>query len=149
MFDEPDWFHHNGKGRLVPQPIDKEQEELVLFDNYGSVVVSIRRFQRNHAYLSFRIKWKIPHVGMTTSGDMQGVPPDTLRAMFGKVDTTEEILDKRGGTTRYVRQEDYLNIPGKNCNGDGDPNLSIFISPEIRKAVEDYLALFTQIYADA
>jgi len=34
MFGEPDWFHHNGKGRLVPRPIDKEQEELVLLDNY-------------------------------------------------------------------------------------------------------------------
>jgi hypothetical protein len=132
---KPDWFHHNGKGRLAPQPV--EDNELTLFDSYGEVLVTIEHLRR-YKYPRFSFRWKVPHTWGHTSGRMV-IDQDAIEKMFG-------IQEDAASASRsmYVREGAYLNVPGKNCNGDGDPNLSIFVTPEIKKAVADFLASVQQ-----
>lgn len=38
---------------------------------------------------------------------------------------------------KFIRQGDYLNIPGPGTSNDGDPNVSVMLDDDITKAIKD------------
>lgn len=54
------------------------------------------------------------------------------------------LLEKYGGDVAcqflFIRWQDYLNIPGPGTGHDGDPNISIKLTDEIKEAIRALLA---------
>lgn len=53
------------------------------------------------------------------------------------------MLDRFGGTVArqgiFIRWRDFMNIPGPGTGGDGDANISVMITGEIKEAIKTIL----------
>src|SRR5688572_19643216 len=144
MVPPPQWWNTHGfKMALVPDP--HRADQLVLKTNVASLVITHLNGDK------WLLEWNIvSDVGQT--GGCVTCTTATLRAAFrlGSVVTNEELdlfkkLKKlrltRATSGIFIRKGPFLSIPSQGTGMDGDPNLSVFVSDEIR----DAMALLTNI----
>jgi hypothetical protein len=69
-----------------------------------------------------------------------------VRVAFGLAAQTEDRTFAKkfnadaASPGRFIRRGSYLNLPMPGTGVDGDPNISVYISPEIRLAIQALLA---------
>lgn len=138
---KPDWFHLHGC-------------KMYLKGHTGNLVV----IGSNAAQLTvhhdvpgrWKIDWEIKFgIGQKVSGNIL-VNDDTLAAAFGVTELllnlppgSRRLFDRFGASLasqgKFIRFGDFLSIPGPGTGHDGDPNISICLDEDIKKAVEKSL----------
>ena len=97
----------------------------------------------------YKVAWNVTHVDGYTSGSVNMNRDDVARA-FGIVNG----MGDGGGALRapdgkeihaaaqglYFRRSRYLNIPHPGTGRQGDPNISVYVTDEIRKAVFELIS---------
>jgi len=136
---KPIWWHpHGAKRKLKAVGI---QNDILLIQSNAAEVVITRASSR------WWVNWKINH------GFNAGVLGKTLFSSydfsraFGLRDDIpkfgEWLIERYGGTTArqfcFIRYKQFLNIPAPGTGHDGDPNVSIEIDEEMKKAAEQLI----------
>ena len=81
---------------------------------------------------------------LSSSGKHEGLPaaPNNSAAQVGN----QWLLDKYGGDVavqgKFIRYGPCLNVPGPGTGNDGDPNISVYLTPEIKAAVKQLFNKF-------
>ena len=139
----PAWWHHHGiKMKIVEM---RQPERFLVIAGSAAEVTIEPAWQPLTDGEGWVVSWKITHhvaYNETTHG-RRHFDNDELGAAFGlnqKSDYSERwILDQYGADSaeqgKYIRWKDFLNIPCPGTGHDGDPNISIEITEEIRTAV--------------
>ncbi len=101
----------------------------------------------------WNVQWKIEHYNGRVEGHVH-MDDSALRRAFGLEDglgTFGATLADRTGTPidaaeqgQFVRWGEFLNIPHPGTGLQGDPNISIELSDEIRTAVQDLLQYYSR-----
>jgi len=121
--------------------IDKKARILIISSDV--VRVEITRRPHEGCYIAWEI-WHNPHERVAGNVILM---PHEMRAAFGLSDKPGkyggELIRRYGADSaergKYIRRGSSLNIPCPGTGDDGDPNVSIFLSDEIRDAVRKFL----------
>lgn len=143
-FDIPEWWHLNGNKMEVAE---KNEDSITIKSSSAELHITKRGID------SFNVRWKTNHLIECVEGNLIMTSKDVYIA-FGLSDNQmltykycdeldTKFLQRFGGTVgrraHFLRYKNYLNIPCPGTSYDGDPNISIFISDEIKKEVEELL----------
>lgn len=134
-FGYPVWWHHHG---TKVNEISKKGGDLIIKGSAATLKISM--FGN-----LWQVSWKVifsfnsgvEGTVVMTSAELENAfdiaPSPTY---FGK-----HIIDRFGADTakqgKYIRWKKFLNIPGPGTDLDGDPNISILVTDEIKKAVQE------------
>ena len=141
----PLWFHPAGKKMAIAK---LDLNKLVLTLTNPAKSAHLRISCAGHS-TGWHIKWRLAHP--SSSGNVSGfvwfMGCDELRTAFRLSDSNahcpEWIMEKYGANDSlegdYIRLGNYLNIPGPGTGHDRDPNISIYLSDGIKKAVHEFL----------
>ena len=139
----PIWWHHHGsKMRVKTKGI--QNDFLVIQGSAAEVVIS-RAADANDGWY---VVWKINYTSDTGVSGRTWFSSDNLAQAFGLWNGishcgSEWMIRRYGGTIaeqgRYIRYKKWLNIPGPGTGHDGDPNVSIELTEEIRKAIKELI----------
>lgn len=137
----PEWWHHHGiKTRLSAD----DPPSLVTISNNAS---KLEIFHELPPSLLWRSTWNIKFCPRERVSGTIRMDTNTLKAAFAFANTiTDEsrwLIEKYGGEAAeqgsFIRWKDFLNIPGPGTGHDGDPNISILLNNEIKRAVGDLI----------
>lgn len=159
LFDKPIWWHHHGiKARVIETGL-----YLVIGSSAARIMLDApcRSWDGEDDFVC-PVEWKIKHCATTHAYGETRLSVPILRVAFGlsnealfSDETSQWLLDQFGGTRasqgyffnyhgRLANDETlpvvYLNIPCPGTGHDGDPNISILVTDEIKEAVAEYLA---------
>lgn len=139
----PIWWHHHG-AKMMLKHLDLTKRVLVLAGS--SAKIRIERKRKDY----WLVCWSITHgVAHCRASGMSVFTTENLSAAFGLTDTRpiigwQWLIDVYGGTCaaqfKFIRWEDFLNIPCPGTGHDGDPNISVELSEEIKDAVRQLIA---------
>lgn len=134
----PVWWHHHGVKMGLNQKETNLDESVLVINN---VAARLEIYRRRGKYC---VKWKIKH-GPGTGEDSgeRYFDPESLSAAFGLsnmvIDRRDRwLLDYGADYAKqffFIRKGDYLNIPGPGTSHDGNPNISIALTEEIKRVV--------------
>ncbi|KKQ36034.1 MAG: hypothetical protein US50_C0001G0036 [Candidatus Nomurabacteria bacterium GW2011_GWB1_37_5] len=141
----PAWWHHHGTKMRVAYPAGNS-EMLIIAGSAAKVIINKSPFgkkmwliewevlQSQNEKVNGRVIFTKDHLtdafGITKTADLFGYGADSLIERFGGDCASQG---------RYIRWKNFLNIPCPGTGHDGDPNVSINIDDEIKKAVEKFL----------
>ena len=139
----PDWYHNHG-GKMQVKASSVLNDFLVIQGSAAEVLITKKNL---HGCL---VEWKIRHGGIENSVSGKVIfSRDEVLIAFGFFDCNLDafegdwLLKRFGGTVaqqcKYIRYKQFLNIPGPGTGSDGDPNVSIEITEEIKKAIKELL----------
>lgn len=145
----PKWWSTKGGKMEIGGLILQQGHEPILNITNGSVArVTITRRSRRADY---NVDCEIKHCdGSQTSGTVLMDRSDLAKA-FGLVNgfgeggpalTYPELgygYPDAAAQGKYFRIKDYLNIPHPGTGLQGDPNISVEITPEIKSAIQSFL----------
>lgn len=134
----PVWCHHHAtKMRLVAVGIFNDM--LMIQGNAAEVMIM-------RSGNGWAVTWKVNHGGDSFVSGRTLFSYDNLwKAFFYNPVIADEsfLLERFGGTAasqgKFIRWKEWLNIPGPGIGHDGDPNVSIKLDDEMKKAVEQLL----------
>ncbi len=138
----PDWCHHHcGKMKVDRLDVDAKERRFVI----KASAVKVTIFRANDC--EWFVNWEITHdLNMKSFGRTLLTNLDLARAFCideGSHESGKGLLERYGGESAkqgcYIRWKNFLNIPCPGTGDDGDPNVSIEISEEIREAVKQLL----------
>jgi hypothetical protein len=137
-FGMPVWFHHHGH-KMKNVRID-DNRHLAIWSHHD-IAVEISKVDQQYL-----VCWKIKHILGWATGTVS-YTVDELRSAFGLSEDSGDfggwLIDRFGADVaeqgKFIRWKDFLNIPCPGTGNDGDPNLSIELSDEIKDAVEELL----------
>lgn len=135
---KPIWWHHHGIKLSV---MTKVKNELILESSAAKLSISF--LKKNH----WEVCWEVGQVGGQGSEGTVILSSKELREAFDYGLTpvkAEDFLFTRYGATagrqgKFIRTDRFLNIPCPGTGNDGDPNISILITTEIKEAVKKLL----------
>ncbi|MFW0862024.1 MAG: hypothetical protein ACKKL6_00340 [Candidatus Komeilibacteria bacterium] len=142
----PDWHHHHSHKVTV----DEDRKDYLRLRGSAVVVEIFLNPQTISAAYKWLVKWKVVQVHQIQEVTGQRCfSDDDLKSAFGLSTTSGEhgewMISRFGATVaeqaKYIRWRDYLNIPGPGIGHDGDPNVSILLSDEIKWAVRNLLEI--------
>lgn len=153
----PIWYNEQGRNMAQQQPnaIQGGQSDL-LFGKGVTAMLSIRQIGRRPHYA---VGWRVHHAGgleMPHTGGKIECSAGELRCIFGLDDNINDesglwFIGRYGGTVavqgKFLRWGPYLNIPGPGTGRNGDPNISVYVSNEIKQAVQSMLEKHSLIKA--
>lgn len=147
----PVWFHRHGS-KMHLEGFDGNSGTLVIQAASFIDVDDSERVARlrivSHADGLWRLDWDIIHAPEEkVRGHHLIFSSDELQAAFGLSQLSgehgERLISRYGGSSaeagKFIRWKDFLNVPCPGTGDDGDPNLSICITPEIQTAVQKLL----------
>ena len=130
----PTWFNPHGLKMQLGVALERE---CVLIKN-TSAKVHITKCPLAGFNDHYMVKWEITHYHHARAGGRVLFTQVQMLGAFGiGVETNDQELI-RG---RYIRHEQFLNLPMPGTGMDGDPNVSIFVSDEIREAVRKFIGV--------
>ncbi len=139
----PVWHHDHGT-KMGLLHVDSERGVVLL----GSSAASVQIFRMLKEVL---IEWTVEYspiswvrgritMSLTQLATAFDIP--CVESPLG-LDCSQWILDLFGGDRAiqgcFIGYQEFLSIPGPGTGHDGDPNVSIMISPQIRDAVKQIL----------
>lgn len=146
--DKPKWWNSHGfKLRVI-----EVGEDFVKIGspNPGVVDLLIRKGKvPKEAEVVFFVDYSIRYAKYESVSASHIMQREVLMAAFGLAGSTgwpdEQYMIRDYGITtgnvgRFVRYKDYLNIPAIGTGYDGNPNLSIFLSEQIKEAVRKLIS---------
>jgi len=136
-YGQPNWFHaHGTKMRL--QKDECIDGRLVVIKGSAAIV----RIGASPVAGWFIVEWRLAHPLFTETSGRAFFDDSELAAAFGLLDnfgSSEWLIDRFGGTVakkcKFIRWKEFLNITGPGTGLDGDPNVSIRLSEEIKTAL--------------
>ena len=139
----PVWCHHHCF-KMRAEELNLDRQILVIKGSAAKVTL-----QRKPTEVWF-VDWRINHARGHVNGHSELSDWD-IEAAFGipsKGDPCRYsgwLIEQFGadvaGQGRYIRQGSFLNIPCPGTGHDGDPNVSIYLTEEIREAIRQLLSL--------
>ena len=138
----PAWFHNHGtKIKLVKCDIPAGIVRM----KSSAVEVEIRRYP---AHSGLFIEWDIIHSPTDCVSGTVRMAKTELASAFGLTDEMgrfgDQLINSYGGTVatkgKFIRYDEYLNIPCPGTGHDGDPNVSIMLDDRIKNAVHSLLS---------
>jgi hypothetical protein len=139
----PEW-HHNHSRKIYVDHLDMKCRILVL--EASAVTVGIQLTLEPKGWL---VEYEIKQSQLSSFKGTVWMTTGQLKSAFGLSDKYDVLFGKAvladyGGTVahqgKYLRYGDFLNIPGPGTGHDGDPNVSIDLSDEIKKAVAELVS---------
>lgn len=124
----PTWWHPSGaKLRVEPHSSWPPISLVLKSDSAGLIIEKAWDWHKAWHFI-----WVITHSLAEHSDGNIWMTIEQLDEAFGdSAFSTAEGL--------FIRQGPYLNIPGPGTGKDGDPNISILVTKEIRRAVQRLL----------
>lgn len=150
--DYPHWFHPYGSLMRVKAHHTRGYS-ISLADPHKRVEVLIKKASTiNPVAEGWQIKWKIRHgteLFVEADHGTRHFSDFALEAAFGLVNYTgagEEHFAKRYDADcaipgMFIRKGNFLNIPGPGTGKDGDPNVSVYLTDEVKDAIRDLTKL--------
>lgn len=141
----PIWWHHHGT-KLRVKNLDLDKKKLVFGASAAELIIEplpedkIDNWIIRYAVHQFAGFGSRGEVFMTTA---------ELRTAFGLANdpaspSSEWLVSRYGADSarqrHFIRWKDFLNIPCPGTGNDGDPNISVYLSEEIKEAVRKLLA---------
>ena len=123
----------------------------------GSIVAQLTINKTVPRRPNYTFVWTVRHAGGLVdphTGGLAELSSINLRKAFRLDDTMDDklslwLIERYGGTVaaqgEFIRWGKYLNIPGPGTGHDGDANISIFVSDEIRDAVAQLLQKYQKV----
>ena len=143
MFGMPIWCHHHcTKCRL--KNLDLNRKLLVIEASAASLCVS---FDSQASRYRWVVSWRIRHSSDESSQGVRRFSDANLLSAFLKNQRSDNwsdwLIERFGGHSasqeKFIRWQEYLNIPGPGTGHDGDPNISIKVDEAIKSAVQKLL----------
>ena len=140
----PDWCHsHCAKMQQVS--LDVNLHVLAIRGSAAFLRISPANLDASEGWF---VEWEITHGPWSTSSGRVIMDRNELEAAFGLSEETGKdgnwLLERYGGDSavqgKFMRSGNYLNIPCPGTGHDGDPNISIELSDNIRDAVRQLLS---------
>lgn len=140
----PIWWHHHGFKMGVVQ-FSKRQRFLVIGRNAASVKITPAALTVDEGWW---VEWEVVQSQQEKVNGRTVFTSDELRAAFGLSQESGVLSDwliERFGADcasqkKFIRWQEYLNIPCPGTGHDGDPNVSISIdNKEIQNAIRELL----------
>lgn len=140
---KPVWWHHHGAKISI---LNQSDTQLWL----GSKVAKLTISKRSDGS-GWTIQWSIQHSPAEYSEGKRHFTDDALAAAFCLNQLTGDfgdwIIEQYGASAAeqqlFIRWDYNLNIPCPGTGHDGDPNISIYVEPEIIEAVARLLGMVT------
>jgi hypothetical protein len=139
----PAWWHPHGF-KMGLQEINPRVNANHAFLRIGTGVAQVEvAADDGGRTMSFSVHWTLIHSRGRVSGTVYMLG-DILTAAFGLTDVTspdsESFVAKYKATAGahgiFLRRGNYLSLPCPGTGSDGDPNVSLYLSPEIKAAIE-------------
>ena len=140
----PNWWHRRGN-KVLFIDCDLELGALALASNVASFKIrKITTKDDKH----WRIEWRVVQSPTEYSSGVVLFTDEQLAVAFKlkpmKTSGHDHQLSNRYDGDRaipgkFIGCEDYLNVPCPGTGQDGDPNISILVTEEMRKAVASLL----------
>jgi len=136
----PTWFHHHGHKMHVSQILSGR----VLYLRASAASLKIRHpSEDENDWNRWLIEWEVIFSRSEKVNGAIQVSQEELLAAFGLGNIESEysqwLLDRFGGDVaaqgRFIRYQEFLNIPCPGTGHDGDPNVSILLDDEIKEAI--------------
>jgi len=145
----PQWYHRCGFDMKV-EAFDQKNRILVLKGEGAFLKISPFDLHCGEEGEAWRLEWKIFHGPVECVKGCVVLWLGRLRSAFGLVTKrqiepyhntvfTQQFGADSGIQGAWVRKENYLNIPCAGTGFTGDPNISIYLSKEIKKTVKKLL----------
>jgi len=145
----PVWWHENGY-RLRVKELNVDTKVLVLSATAAKLTISPHVLTENKGW---DVDWEIvqSYPRQEKANGRVFFFEQQLRAAFylsddldkGDAEVSQWLLDRYGGDLAvqgsFIRFKNFLNIPCPGTGHDGDPNISIEITEEIKEAVRQLL----------
>ena len=141
VMDWPVWWHPDG----MKMQINPEHHTVGIGNSIAFVAIQ-KGYLREH--FAYKVSWGINHgKGDCIAGTVFLTAPE-LEAAFCLRDyidpATEWLIAKYGGSStasgKFIRWERWLNIPCPGTGLDGDPNVSLEVTDEIKELVRQFIA---------
>ncbi len=139
----PSWFV--GHGNKMGVDCLNAGDDVLRITNGSVATLSLARLRDR----GFMVMFSITHASGQTSGRLGFSKNDLRRAFSNRRYSDKETLEfanacgkqlDAGEQGLYFRLGNYLNIPCPGTGMQGDSNVSIYITPEIRRAVMKFLS---------
>jgi hypothetical protein len=138
----PIWWHNHGD-RMVVKVLGIQKDFLVLQGSAAELVIT-------KAPDGWLVNWKINHGANDSVSGKVLFSSSTLAKAFGIwngiPESGEGLIKRFGGTTAkqgdFIRYKKWLNIPGPGTGHDGDSNISIELTKEIKEAIQNLIPGF-------
>ena len=144
MFGLPSWYHLHGS-KICVEEFRARDCKLMLKGSAAGVLIK--------KHLSSSGGWMIHYfIQYSAETGVKGIifmNTNDIKTAFGLSECCEEfggqhLLDEFGGDVaqqgKYIRSQNYLNIPGPGTGHDGDANISIWTDDDIKAAVAKLIA---------
>ncbi len=136
----PDWYNRHG----IKMKVVVSSDVYVYLKNGDVANLTITKEEEKG---KFQLKYEIRFSIRESIEGIIILNKKALSGAFGLSDYcpngSEWLIERYGGNSayqgRYIRWEDFLNLPCPGTSHDGDPNLSIFLDGKIKMAVKNLL----------
>jgi len=134
----PNWWHHHGIKMCVKY---KDSKAITVAATAASLHIWLAHPKTGRPWM---VEWKVIQSQTEKTEGTVRFSTEELRGAFGISATipepTSQWLFHRydcecGRQGKYIRLRDFLNIPCPGTGHDGDPNISLELTDEIREAV--------------
>jgi hypothetical protein len=143
----PSWWHHHGiKMRL--SNLSKLEEGLLVIETGSCARLKVEKHEHMDGHF-WLVHWTIDFSLIESVKGEIAMSDDTLASAFGLLEIkpeyswmTKRFMAESCKQGKFIRVENYVNIPGPGTGHDGDPNISIFLDQEMKDAVEKMIGIF-------
>ena len=146
----PKWWHHHGSKMRVKE-FCSGQKTLVLAGSAATVQIMPWPIEGQKPE-PWGVEWEVKQSRNEKANGRVFMNDKQLAGAFGLAEYRDELSQsilrdfpaECAHQGKFIRQGEYLNIPGPGTGHDGDPNASIQINGEIKAAVGALLGLNPQ-----
>jgi len=147
LSDIPNWHHHHSS-KMTPGKILRSMvSRSVKIEGSAAILIIASRWPES----GWTIEYQVNFSGDSFVTGKIILTEQQFEVAFGisnlyesyKNELSQWLLDSYGGEVacqgKFIRHKSFLNIPGPGTGHDGDPNISIFLSEEIRTTIKKLL----------
>lgn len=137
----PKWWNEHG---MKMQAMPQDGNNLTIKNNVAKLMIS--RLEPMFYQVLWQIIFGNTEYGPEIINGQIFMTSHGLAAAFGLAHVGcpswlfKDYGADAGGQGQFVRRGQFLNIPGPGTGNDGDPNISIFISDDIKQAIDTLLS---------
>ncbi|MFI5260518.1 MAG: hypothetical protein ACHQU0_01865 [Candidatus Paceibacteria bacterium] len=147
----PQWFHPHGSGMQVAV-YDRNNSVLVIQSAQGTDVEPAERVAKLRISRvgggDWKLDWDIFHVFPEKVRGYVIFTTEELQAAFGlsafSGEDGDHLISRYGAESakvgKFIRWQEYLNIPCPGTGNNGDPNLSILITDEMKVTLQELIS---------
>lgn len=133
----PSWFHKGGLNEM-DMKIFQNRRLVIVSNNMARLII-----KPAESVPGWMVKWEVGWSPQTKAWGWRNFTDQELAAAFGLIDDEgksgyslrHKYLLNSAEEGKYGRSGKYLNIPYPGHGHDGDPNISVYITEEIHKAI--------------